>query len=428
MALRYVRTLEQALDQVLGRAQPNLPLEQTCPKLRRQPTDTPAGLGTIPQVAFAGTRHLATGALRDLLPVLKERFDRNRSDLVFVFEVETGRQVDFDLRGSLDEVLEREAPTPSRGPGRPKLGVTSREVSLLPRHWDWLEQQSNGISGALRRLVEQAIKSQPGRERARRIRAAVSRFLSSMSGDRPHYEEATRALFNGDVVAFEGLVRRWPKDIRDYALQKAREAAHAEEGLPDPASLVSNLYRLVWNEREYSAIERLVAPQYVIHSDPGDPWEGETLDRREYEERVDYSRDAFPELAFTVHEAVSAGDRSRRCALECRRDTRRGPARAPRNGEATSICRADDLRSEKWPVSGALAGRRSSRVHPATPIAQPAGTQLFLFQSPARLPLARVGRNPTSLGAHRGAGVDRSLGCESKSQNYVAKTGAGDPT
>ena len=263
----------------------------------------------VTYAAFAGTRQLATGALRDLLPVLKERFDRNRSDLVLVFEVETGRQVDFDLRGSLDEVLEREAPTPSRGPGRPRLGVTSREVSLFPRHWDWLEQQSNGISGALRRLVEQAIKSQPARERARRIRAAVSRFLSSMAGDRPHYEEATRALFNGDVVAFEGLVRRWPKDIRDYALQKVREAAHAEEALCDPAGLVFDLYRLVWSEGEYGAIERLVAPQYVVHSDPGDPWEGKTLDRRGYEERVNYSRHAFPDLAFTVHEAISAGDR-----------------------------------------------------------------------------------------------------------------------
>jgi hypothetical protein len=108
--------------------------------------------------AFAGTRRVAAGALRDVLPVLKHRFDRGSSELVLVFEVETGRQVDFDLRGSLNEVLGREAPHQPRGPGRPKLGVTSREVSLLPRHWDWLEQQSSGVSGALRRLVEQTIK------------------------------------------------------------------------------------------------------------------------------------------------------------------------------------------------------------------------------------------------------------------------------
>jgi hypothetical protein len=185
--------------------------------------------------AFAGTRQLASGSLRDVLPVIKERFDRNYSELVLVFEVETGRQVEFDLRGSLDEVLEREAPTPARGPGRPKLGVVSREVSLFPRHWEWLEQQSNGISGALRRLVEQAMQAQPGKERARRIRAALSRMLSSLAGDRPHYEEAMRALFHGDVTTFERHVQRWPKDIREFALQKAREAARDDEELGDPA-------------------------------------------------------------------------------------------------------------------------------------------------------------------------------------------------
>jgi hypothetical protein len=179
--------------------------------------------------AFAGVRRIASGGLRDVLAVLKQRFDRDDSELVLVFEVETGRQVDFDLRGALDEVLERAAPAPPRGPGRPKLGVTSREVTLMPRHWEWLEQQPSGISAALRRLVEQAIKQQPGKERARRIRAALSGFLSSMAGDRPNYEEACRALFAGDTTRFEKLVQRWPKDIREYAVAKAREAERAEE-------------------------------------------------------------------------------------------------------------------------------------------------------------------------------------------------------
>ncbi len=179
-------------------------------------------------LAFSGPRQVAAGPLRDVLPVLKHRFDKDSADLVLVFEVESGRQVDFDLRGSLEEVLERASPPQQRGPGRPKLGVTGREVSLLPRHWEWLEQQPTGISGALRRLVEQAMKHQPGKERARRIREALSRFLSSTAGDRPNYEEATRALFSGDAAELEELVKRWPKDIRDFAVQKAREAAEAE--------------------------------------------------------------------------------------------------------------------------------------------------------------------------------------------------------
>jgi len=178
--------------------------------------------------AFAGARRIAAGTLREVLPVMKERFDREDAELVLVFEVETGRQIDFDLRGSLDDVLQRECPTAPHGPGRPKLGVTSREVSLFPRHWDWLEAQTSGISGALRRLVEQAIQGQSGKDRARMIRAALSRFLTSMAGDRPHYEEASRALFAGDTKRFESLIDRWPKDIREYAVHQAREAARAD--------------------------------------------------------------------------------------------------------------------------------------------------------------------------------------------------------
>lgn len=187
-------------------------------------------------VAFAGARRIAAGTLRDVLPVLKQRFDEDRSELVLAFEVESGRQVDFDLRGSLDQVLEREDPPVRRGPGRPKLGVASREVSLLPRHWEWLEQQPSGISGSLRRLVEQAMKDQPGKEQARRIRAALSPFLMAMAGDRPNYEEASRALFAGDTAGFEALVQRWPKDIREHAMDRAREAARVEGGAPTPST------------------------------------------------------------------------------------------------------------------------------------------------------------------------------------------------
>ena len=180
-------------------------------------------------LAFSGARRVAAGALRDVLPVLKERFDSDRSDLVLAFEVETGRQVDFDLRGGLDDVLERAMQGQRRGPGRPKLGVKSREVTLLPRHWEWLEAQPSGASAALRRLVEQAMKVDAG-QGARRIRDALSRFLAAMAGDRPNYEEALRALFAGDTARFELLVERWPKDVREHAVRQAREAARAAQG------------------------------------------------------------------------------------------------------------------------------------------------------------------------------------------------------
>lgn len=178
--------------------------------------------------AFAGTRLVAAGPLRDVLPVLKRRFDADRGDAVLVFDDATGRQVDFDLRGSLDDVLERAEPNAPRGPGRPRLGVTSREVTLLPAHWAWLERQPGGISGTLRRLVKRAIEANPGKEHARQVRAALSGVLSALAGDRPNYEEACRALFAGDTARFEALIQRWPKDIRDHAIRRAREAARAD--------------------------------------------------------------------------------------------------------------------------------------------------------------------------------------------------------
>ena len=259
--------------------------------------------------AFAGARRLATGPLREVLPVLKKRFDKDRSALMLVFDVATGRQVDFDLRGSLDEVLERAVPARPRGPGRPKLGVTSREVSLFARHWEWLERQPSGISGALRRLVERAIKTQPGQERARQIRDALSRFLSSMAGDRPNFEESCRALFAGDTERFEALIQRWPEDIREYAVQHARQAARAGDSTIKSETVIAELYERVWSHGDYQAIERLVAPRYVLHADPGDQWDGQTLDRKGYEERVRYSRTGFPDLVFSVHEVVAVEQR-----------------------------------------------------------------------------------------------------------------------
>jgi hypothetical protein len=165
-----------------------------------------------------------------VVPALKQRFDRDPSESVLVFETDTGRQVDFDLRGTAAEALARA--TPVRGPGRPKLGVTSREVSLLPRHWDWLEQQPSGLSATLRKLVEQAMKSRSGQERARQIRDALCRFMTCMAGDRPNFEEACRSLYAGDGARFAGQVERWPKDIREYAVAQEQAAERAAKSEP----------------------------------------------------------------------------------------------------------------------------------------------------------------------------------------------------
>jgi len=174
--------------------------------------------------AFANDTLVASGQLRTVLSATWQRLHAGADETLLLFEDWTGRQVDFDFRGTADEVVARaeaahasqEAQAAGARRGRPRLGVVSREVSLLPRHWEWLEEQPNGISAALRRLVDEARKREPEKERARRAVEATSRFMSALAGNRPGFEEASRALFAGDRVRFCDLVRDWPADVRHY--------------------------------------------------------------------------------------------------------------------------------------------------------------------------------------------------------------------
>ena len=175
--------------------------------------------------AFVGETRIASGSLEEMLPVLKTEFDRDRGTLFLIFEEQSGRQVDFDLRGTLGEVLSRALPEPPKsGPGRPKLGVVSREVSLLPRHWAWLEQQPNGASAALRRLVDAARNCEGDEAKSRQVREGLGRFMSAMAGNLPGYEAASRALYAGDRSGFDNLIRDWPRDIHAFIQSRAGEA------------------------------------------------------------------------------------------------------------------------------------------------------------------------------------------------------------
>ncbi len=170
--------------------------------------------------AFAGPTLIASGPLQQVLSALKARFGQPENDPILVFADHTGQQIDFDLRGSLDEVLARALPPPPRtGPGRPRLGVVSREISLLPRHWEWLELQPNGASAALRRLVDQARSQDHGSSRARLALDATARFMTAMAGNLPGYEEATRALYARDRARLEHLIESWPADLRRHVLR-----------------------------------------------------------------------------------------------------------------------------------------------------------------------------------------------------------------
>jgi hypothetical protein len=173
---------------------------------------------------FVGERRLISGDLSTMLARAKEHLDGG-GDPILAFEDQTGRQIDFDLRGTLEEVLARVTPPRRRpGPGRPKLGVVSREVSLLPRHWEWLEQRGNGISAALRRLVDEARRREPEEERARLALEAAGKFMWGMAGDLPGFEEASRALFARDHDRLKKLIRQWPRDVRAHVLELFRRS------------------------------------------------------------------------------------------------------------------------------------------------------------------------------------------------------------
>jgi uncharacterized protein len=187
----------------------------------------------VPFIAFEGDRAIASGNLRDVVSAAKATLDRRKEASILIFDGITGGPIDIDFRGTIEAVLARlpgtpvapiaDAPVPSapRGPGRPKLGVVAREVTLLPRHWEWLNAQRGGASVALRKLVDEARRASGDRDRERAARDAAYRFMSAMAGDRPGFEEASRALFAGDRPRFEQHTVAWPEDIRAYAIGKA---------------------------------------------------------------------------------------------------------------------------------------------------------------------------------------------------------------
>jgi hypothetical protein len=190
--------------------------------------------------AFEGTRRIASGALPEVARKVKEVLDRGERAPVLVFDDAFSELIEVDFRGTAHDVLERlaasgsaDAPTGSpaapeletpRKPGRPRLGVVAREVTLLPRHWEWLNCQPGGASVALRKLVEEARRVNETRDRVRRSQEAAYRFMSAMAGNEPGFEEALRCLFAGNQTRFDSLVSDWPIDVRDHTRKLAAGA------------------------------------------------------------------------------------------------------------------------------------------------------------------------------------------------------------
>lgn len=174
--------------------------------------------------AFAEGRLVATGDLFEVARAMKPLVASGAVHLI-IFDDETGRPVDLDFRGSAQEMIARLAgnvpspPSPIRG--RPRLGVTAREITLLPRHWEWLAGQPGGASAALRRLVEQASRSSADVDRARSAQEAAYRVMSALAGNLTGFEDASRAFFGADFDTFRRIADAWPADVRDYVLRLA---------------------------------------------------------------------------------------------------------------------------------------------------------------------------------------------------------------
>jgi uncharacterized protein len=191
-------------------------------------------------IAFDGDRRVAAGGLPDVARATKELLDRRKDASVLIFDGVTGAPVDLDFRGTIGDVLARlpantgtqadAVPAAPRGPGRPKLGVVAREVTLLPRHWEWLAQQPGGASVALRRLVEEARRAGEERDLIRQAQDAAYRFMSAMAGNKPHYEDAIRALFANERARLKALIAAWPADVRDHTLILAERVFRQETG------------------------------------------------------------------------------------------------------------------------------------------------------------------------------------------------------
>ncbi len=200
-------------------------------------------------IAFEGPVCVASGPLADVIVRVKEQIEKDPRTNVLILDSTTSEPVEIDFRGSVQDVLARLAPpvdsvsAPSvdgagsvdspaldapgpddpKTPGRPRLGVVAREVTLLPRHWEWLAEQPGGASVTLRKLVEEARKATAGGAKVRRAQEACYRFMNTMAGNEPGFEEALRALYAGEAERYVSLTEAWPDDVRDHARRLAAD-------------------------------------------------------------------------------------------------------------------------------------------------------------------------------------------------------------
>ena len=193
-------------------------------------------------IAFSGVRKIAIGSILEVALASKTLLDQDGNAPLLILEYLSSEVIELDLRGSAAQVTERLGSYPlgqgkhdshtiemsetaqseqARGRGRPKLGVMAREVTLLPRHWQWLAEQPGGASVTLRKLVEHARNAGAKQDLLRTAQESAYRFMAAVAGDFPGFEKASRALFAPEPARFTRLVSQWPNDVGTHALTLA---------------------------------------------------------------------------------------------------------------------------------------------------------------------------------------------------------------
>lgn len=179
-------------------------------------------------IAFDGPARIATGSPSEMIRLVSTYLREKPEAQPLVFDTETGKPVDLDLR---TPSADSPSDDPARaGKGRPKLGVVAREVTLLPRHWEWLANQPGGASVTLRKLIERASKDPTSKEHQQARATAAYHFMHAVAGNLPGFEEASRLLFAGNIGGLEAAIRCWPGDI------PAQVLALIKAGNPTPSA------------------------------------------------------------------------------------------------------------------------------------------------------------------------------------------------
>lgn len=181
--------------------------------------------------AFEGTKLVAQGTLSEVVLKIKKRLSKAAHSEALIFNDLTGGPVDFNFQGTEKDVQKRlsvfvsdKNPKEATGPGRPRLGVVSREVSLFPAHWEWLASQPGGASATLRRLVEESRKKTADQTTVKQALERTHKFMSSVAGDFENFEEALRALYRKNRADFTKLIEKWPADIKAHVIKLLGDA------------------------------------------------------------------------------------------------------------------------------------------------------------------------------------------------------------